>query len=452
MRRCSPLFKKPTRVIAIDFGSNQIRTLLGERTKDGSHSVIGYGTSSSDGAVSKGVIQDMDAARHALHETLEMAHQKTTRIPPKLIAVGLNTPRAETYTKEGILKLKNEEITEEHLYKVLEIAQQGINKSEQELLTSLSSYEWYIDNLGVQQPLGMKANQLKICVHITLVPRAIIENLRSCIENELYSGYSLIYHFIYNPIATALGALTPEDMELGTLIIDMGKTTTNLTLFLEHKLLYASTFDFGTIIMTRDLSNVFKVTFDEADKLIYDYGISEDLIKKDTTTNLSSINPGFLHSPPASHEVKDKPIFLQSALEGFNRNISRIDLEYAIYARAQEMALTLKEEIEKKKFTNLFLRGIVLSGGGAKIKNMDILIGRIFNSPVRIARPQGFPNIPQPVNDPVFATVAGILRHGFVQYNAIQKGHVLQNKKVINQLWNTLSSPFNTIFSKTKRD
>ncbi|HOV33074.1 MAG TPA: cell division protein FtsA [Candidatus Hydrogenedens sp.] len=446
------MFKKPTRVIAIDFGSSQIRTLLGEQTKDGSYSIIGYGTSQSDGAISKGVIQDMEAARHKLREALEMAHQKTTQISPKLIAIGVNTPSAETCTKEGVLKLKNEEITEEHLYEVLEIAQKEINESGRELLTSISSYEFYIDNLGVQQPLGMKANQLKIRVHITLVPRAIIENLRSCIESELYSSYSMIYHFIYNPIATALGSLTPEDMELGTLIIDMGKTTTNLTLLGEHKLIYASTFDFGNIIMSRDLSNVFKVTFEEADKLVYDYGISEELIKKETMINLSPNNSSFSYSSPTKNEVKDKPIFLQSTLEGFNRNISRIDLEGVIYARAQEMILTLKEEIEKKNFKNLFLRGIVLSGGGAKIKNMDMLIGRIFNSPIRIARPQGFPNIPQPINDPVFATVAGILRHGFVQYNSIQRGYAFQNKKVINQLWNSLSSPFKTIFSKTKRD
>ncbi len=446
------MFKKPARIIAIDFGSSRIRVFLGEQTKDNNCSIIGYGTSSSDGAISKGVIQDMDAARHALREALEMAHQKTSQIPPRLIAIGLNTPRTETYTKEGVLKLKNEEITEEHLYKVLEIAQQEINKSEQELLTSIPSYEWYIDNLGVQQPLGMKANQLKIRVHITLVPRAIIENLRSCIENELYLNYSVPYHFIYNPIATALGSLTSEDMELGTLIIDIGKTTTNLTLFSDHKLLYASTFDFGTIFMSRDISAMFKVTFDEANKLIHDYGISEELIKKNIMLNLSSNNPISSYPYPSTNEGKNSPIYLQSALEGFNRNIPRIELEGVIFARAQEMILTLKEEIEKKKFTSSFLRGIVLAGGGAKLKNIDILTGKIFNAPVRIARPQGFPNLPQPVNDPEFATVAGILRHGFAHYNAIQKGYVLQNRKIVSQLWNTLSFPFKTIFSQIKKD
>ncbi len=450
MGRCKALFNKTIQIIAIDFGSNSIRVLLGEQSKDGNFNIIGHGVAPSAGAISKGLIQDMDSARHALREALKMAQQKTNLIPPKLISIGINTPRAETHTKEGILELKNQEITDEHLYQAFHLAQQQINKSDKDLLTSVHSYEWYIDNLSVQQPLGMKAEQLKIRVHFTIIPKVIIENLKSCVESELHPGYSVIDHFVYNPIATALGSLTPEEMELGTLLIDMGKTTTNLIMFSDHKLIYTSTFDFGTIFMSRDVSAVFKINFEEAHKLICDYGISEDLINKYIKSNIPISNT--LISPDLiSNELRNKPIALQSVLEGFNKNVPKIELEGVIFARAQEMMTILKKEIEKKDLTQSLLRGIVLAGGGAKLKNMDVLIGKIFNAPVRIAKPQyTIPNIPQPVNNPEFATVAGILRHGFSHYNAIQKGQSLQNKKIIGQMWNTLTSTLKSILPKQK--
>jgi len=440
--RYKALFKKSTQIIAIDFGSNNIRVLLGEQTKDGDFSIIGYGTAPSSSAISQGLIQDMDSARHALRKALTMTQQKVNSISPKLISIGINTPRAETHTKEAKLELKNEEITDEHLYKVFNMAQQQINKSDKDLLTSVNSYEWYIDNFAVQQPLGMRAEQLKIRVHFTIIPKVIIENLKSCVESELHPSYSVIDHFVYNPIATAIGSLTPEEMELGTLLIDIGKSTINLIMFSEHKLIDTSTFDFGTVFMSRDVSAVFKINFEEAHKLICDYGISEELINKYVKSNLPigniPLSPSLI-----SNELRTKPISLQSVLDGFNKNVSKIELEGVIFARAQEMITTLKKEIDKKDLTQSLLRGIVLAGGGANLQNMNILIEKIFNAPVRIAKPQyAIPNIPQPVNNPEFATVAGILRHGFSHYNAIQKGQIFQNKKIINQLWVSLISPF----------
>ncbi|MGC8738350.1 MAG: cell division protein FtsA [Candidatus Hydrogenedens sp.] len=436
------MFNKRIQIIAIDFGSNNIRVLIGEQTKDGNISIIGHGTAPSSGAISRGLIQEMDSARHALHEALSMAQQKTYSISPKLIAIGINTPRAETYTKEGTLDLKNEEISFEHLQKVFTIAQQQVPKSDKDLLNSLYSFEWYIDNFLVKYPLGMKAEQLKIRVHFTIIPKVIIENLKSCADSELHPSYSVMEYFVYNPIATAIGSLTPEEMELGTLLIDIGKTTTNLTLFSGHKLIYASTFDFGTIFISRDVSSVFKIDFEEAHKLICDYGISEELINKYIKSNLPigniPLSPSLI-----SNELRGKPISLQTVLDGFNKNVSKIELEGVIFARVQEMITTLKKEIEKKDLTQSLLRGIVLAGGGANLQNMNILIEKIFNTPVRIAKPQyAIPNIPQSINNPEFATVVGILRDGFSYYHANKKRQVFQNKKIISQLWITLISPF----------
>ncbi|MCA1901329.1 MAG: hypothetical protein LDL53_03795 [Candidatus Hydrogenedens sp.] len=447
------LFQKPIRVIAIDFGSNAIRVLIGEQNKEGSIVILGYGTSPTESAISKGIIQDIDATRQALHHAISMAYQKNNKVPPKLISIGINTPRAETQTKEGVVRLKNEEITEEHMYQAFDMAQRELNKHEKELITSVTSYEWYIDNIGVSQPLGMKANQLKIRLHATLIPKVIIENIRNCIESVLTPTHSVIDHFIYSPIATALGSLTPEEFELGALIIDLGKTTTNMAVFSEHKLLYASTFDFGTIFLTRDVTALLKVTFDEANKLIYDYGISSELINNPNiaspaVSELKNISGSTLS---LSSERKNNPVHLQSALDGFSRNIPKMELEGVIFARAQEMVHTLKQEIDIKKLENTFIGGVVLAGGGAQLKNFDILVKKCFNTPVRIARPLGIQNIPQSINNSEFATVVGILKHGFTQYNAIQKGTVFQHKRIANQFFHFLTSPKKLFTSKKKR-
>jgi len=121
-------------------------------------------------------------------------------------------------------------------------------------------------------------------------------------------------------------------------------------------------------------------------------------------------------------------------IEGTNgrndKNINQKDLSLIIEPRMKEIFHLVKNEISKANHTD-YTFGIVLTGGGSKLKNIQELAEEIFNMPIRIGKPNLINGIESIINDPRYATTIGIVNYAS------------SDKKTISELINTNNKPKN---------
>ncbi|MEI4573119.1 cell division FtsA domain-containing protein, partial [Klebsiella pneumoniae] len=72
---------------------------------------------------------------------------------------------------------------------------------------------------------------------------------------------------VLEALASGLGVLTQEEMELGTAVADIGGGSTDLAIFTGGSISYSCVIPVGGALVTSDLSKLLKTTPEEAERL-----------------------------------------------------------------------------------------------------------------------------------------------------------------------------------------
>ena len=397
---------------AVDFGSQNVRVLIAHQGDDGGIQLLGHGAHPSRGCMSQGVIQDLNAAQLALKRALAAAEKEAGTKVASLFC-GVNGKNIDTFIREGQVKLEREEVELPDLQEALDQASRDILAPGKCVLSSVTSQEWYVDELRVADPIGIRGSILKTRVHFAQLPSAIKDNLHTCIESQ---GRELEDE-VFMPIAAAHGCLTPEDMELGVAVMDMGRTTTGVALFRDRRILATQSFEWGGFHITRDVAAGLQVSFEEANELIMEYGLPKSLIQDGAGGNDATPQPD-------SAENRGTHIKLKSAVHGAPSIVDRAELDDIVYERSNELMTKIHQYLHARGLTKNLVRGIVLTGGAASILNQATLAETIFKVPARVGLPEGIDVLPQSVNTPEFVPLTGVVRHGFAYRAAVRSGRI----------------------------
>ncbi len=401
---------KADTVGVIDFGSREIRVLIARKNDDGSIQVLGHGVAPGHGSVSQGVIQDLHATQVALNRALASA-EKEARTKVGSLFCGVNGKNVETFIREGKVKLEREIVEQQHLDEALDIASREILSPGKRITSSISAQEWYVDELRVIDPIGIRGHVLKTRVHFARLPAVIEDNIISCIE----SAHRELEDFIFLPLASALGCLTPEDMELGVAVLDLGRSTTGLAVYRDHRILGTQCFEWGGYHITRDVAAGLQVSFEEADELISEYGISDESIRAEASTG---------EDETPRRDERTARIKLKTVVPGAESIVERRELDEIIFERAKELLVKVRQYLHSRGMMKNLVRGVVFTGGTAAIKNHVALAEAVFQVPCRLGLPHAVEVIPQGVKGPEFSAAVGIVRHGFDFRDAARNGRV----------------------------
>lgn len=408
----SGLAKRGEIVGAVDFGSRDVRVLIARRGEDGAIQIIGHGIAPGRGCISQGVIQDLNAAQTALKRALTAAEKEAGVRAPSLFC-GVHGKNVETFVREGNVKLEKEVVELAHLQEALDTAARDVLSPGKRIVSSITAQEWYVDELRVSDPVGIRGSVLKTRVHFALLPSVIEDNLDTCIE----SLGKEVEDVVFLPLAAALGCLTPEDMDLGVAVLDMGRTTTGVAVYRDRRILATQCFDWGGFHMTRDVAAGLQVSFEEAVELILEYGISERLIRKESDAEETG-------STGAEEENRSASLKLKSNVRGAPSIVQRSELDMIVFERSKELLTKIRQFLHARGLAKSLVRGVVLTGGCAAIRNQAALAEAVFQVPARVGMPDGIDVLPQPVNAPEFVPVLGVVRHGFEYRNAMRRGRI----------------------------
>jgi cell division protein FtsA len=79
--------------------------------------------------------------------------------------------------------------------------------------------------------------------------------------------------------------------------------------------------------------------------------------------------------------------------------------------------------------------GLVLTGGGAKLGGLVAVAEEMFALPVRVGIPTGLAEMGETLPDPAFATVVGLVIHGY-RVRLLRDPH--PSAGLLGKLWNSL--------------
>jgi len=325
---------------------------------------------------------------------------------------GINGKNVETFIREGKVTLEQEIVEPAHMKEALDMASRDILAPGKCVISSITAREWYVDELRVIDPIDIRGQVLAIRVHFARLPAVIADNLASCVESQRRELEDLIFL----PLASALGCLTPEDMDLGVAVLDIGHSTTGLAVYRDHRILDTRSFEWGGNHITRDVAAGLQVSFEEADELIVEYGIPEDRIRPDVDDPNGD-------APP--QKARKTHIKLRDAVSGARAIVERSELDEIVFERAEELlAKEVRRHLRDRGLMDHLVRGVVLTGGASRLRNYVALAEAVFQMPCRVGAPDAVDVLPHAVSAPEFSAAAGVVRHAFEYRDAVRQGRI----------------------------
>ena len=243
------------------------------------------------------------------------------------------------------------------------------------------------------------------------VDALVIESSSSHVKNISKGSYQAnieIDDLVLEPLAGARAVLSKKQKELGVVLINIGGGTTSMAVYEEGDLIHTVILPIGAGHITNDIAIGLRTSIDVAEKIKLEYGsaLSRDVNKKEGI-DLSQID---------------------SQEEGV---VSRHHVAEIIEARSEEIFSLVQKELKLIGKAGLLPSGAVLIGGGAKMTHIVELAKEVLGLPTQIGFPQGFGGILDKVDDPSFATVAGLILWGQQQASIAPEGFMAGKAKDI---------------------
>ncbi|TSC56652.1 MAG: cell division protein FtsA [Parcubacteria group bacterium Gr01-1014_18] len=374
-------------ITGIDVGSRSVRVVVGqripEREKGSALQVIGVSECPSEG-ISKGVIKSIEDAVSSISLCLEKA-ERMAGVPIEHSYISISGAHVISQTSKGVIAVSKAdgEIHEEDVDRVIEAAQAVATPPNYEILHVIPKFFTIDSQSGIKDPIGMTGVRLEVEAQIILGLSSQIKNLTKAI----YRTGVDIDDLVLGSLAGSESVLTKRQKELGVGLLNMGGATTALVVFEEGEVLHSAVLAVGSDHITADIAIGLRTSFDVAEqiKILYGCALPEE-IDKDEKISLKE--------------------FTQEDV-----NYSRRQIASIIEARLEEIYEMVDRELRKINRSGLLPAGIVLSGGGAKLKGSLEVAKRKFRLPATIGYPELATSI-EKLNDPAYAVAVGLVLWG----------------------------------------
>src|SRR4051812_42027479 len=202
-------------IVGLDIGTTKIACIAGEVTEDGVD-IIGIGSARSSG-LRRGSINNIDATvgaiRQAVDEAENMAGCEITTV-----YAAISGPMVRGLNKNGIVAVKDKEIREADVSRVIEAARAVAIPMDKGVVHVLPQQYVVDDQDGIRDPLGMAGVRLEAKVHIVTAPRAATENVIKCANR----CNLIVADIVLESLASAHAVLDDDEKELGVALVDVG--------------------------------------------------------------------------------------------------------------------------------------------------------------------------------------------------------------------------------------
>lgn len=369
-------------IVALDIGTTKICTLVAEVDHNRQVNIVGVGTSPSRG-MKKGVVVNIDEAAQAIAQSVRKC-ERLSGVAIQSALVGVTGAHIHSVNRRGVVAVSPNaaEITDQDVERAMEVARVQAIDNDREIIHVLPRAYILDGQDGVRDPVGMAGRRLEAEMHIITGGTTSVSNLVRCVNR---AGLQ-IDDLILQPLASSEAVLTPAEKEIGVAVVDIGGGTTDIAVFSDGEVYHTGVVSMAGNHITNDLTLGLRAPFHDAELIKLRYG----------TAYSSDVGPGETLEIP-TYDYPDGEL------------ISRRLVAEIIESRVQEIFSLVDVELARAGFDRRLPAGVMLVGGTAELREIQILGREVLGLPVRVGIPSGAIGLTDTIMRPAYATAIGLL-------------------------------------------
>ena len=377
-------------VVGLDIGTSKVSAMVGEILPGqdqaaGTLKIVGMGQASTAG-MRRGVVVDIEALvqsiQSALKEAELMADCSITRV-----ITGITGSHIRGQNSAGMVAIKDREVAPNDVMRVIETAK-AVNIPADQRLLLVEPQEFIIDGQEVRQPVGMSGIRLETKVHIVTGAQTAAENVIKCVRRCGLEVDALVLH----PLASSHAVLTPDEKELGVVLVDIGAGVTDVAIYTGGSIRHTAIIPIAGELITSDIAMALRTPTKDAEDIKIEHGVAKQL--------LAGV---------------DERLEVPGLGDRGPRMLSRQALAGVIEPRVEEIFSLVQQVVRESGYEEVLSSGVVLTGGASLMPGMVELGEDIFLKPVRLGLPQYSGPLADMARSPRNSTAMGLLLEALTQ-------------------------------------
>mgnify|MGYP003747173827 CR=1 FL=1 len=375
-------------VAAVDLGASKVACFImksdGVRRNDRTLTTAGVGYVQSRG-VKAGSIVNLDEASDAIARAVERA-ELVAGVSVQGVTVATSGGQLASHRVFGKVSIGARPIADNDLVRAIQAALAQV-KLPGRRAAHILPIAWQVDSHGgVRDPRSMFGRSLGVELLVVSVSEAVFQTLGACVER----AHLQFDGVVAAPFASALAALEEDEMDLGSVCIDMGGGSTSAAVFAGGSLVHVETVPVGGQHVTADIARGLSTSIAGAERIKTLHGSAIASANEDRE---------MIEAPPRGDDPGAGPVIAPRSL-----------LKGIIAPRVEETLELLRDRLRASGAPVEPGAGIVLTGGASQLAGVREVCVRVFDRPVRLGRPRRVPHLADAASGPAFCAAAGVLQ------------------------------------------
>jgi cell division protein FtsA len=365
--------------VGIDIGTTTVRCVVGHiDSSTGAPTIVGI-AQIPNGGMRKGVIAHLTGPAEAIDTALGEA-ERMSGYQVSAASFSINGSHILSTKADGMIAVgaMDHEIVHDDISRIEEVATLGKIPANREIL-DVVPHSYRLDGQdNIKDPIGMTGTRLEINANVVSALAPHIANLQKTADMVKVHVNAIIP----SVLAAARAVLNEQQIENGVAVIDLGGSTTSIAIFEEGDLQYVSVVPVGGSNITNDLAIGLKTDPEIAEKV------------------------KVTHASATARKAVDT-ISLKYEKEDYIFNSS--DIDEIVEARLDEIFDAVQKELKKAGRAGQLPNGVVLTGGGAKLKGIAEYAKEKLGLAARVGKASGYGGVAENIEEPQFAAAVGLM-------------------------------------------
>ena len=339
-------------IAAIDLGTSHMVGMVGTKNATGALSIIAYEVENSGTCIRRGCVYNVKETASKIKRLILKLENKLggTKIGQVYVGLGGQSLRSIEHTVCKVLGTGGVEEIIDSLY-------QECKDYRPDMLTVLDvvSPSYFLDDKPESNPVGVPCSRIEARYKLIVGRPSLKLNIVNSISEQAKIEIAGI---LVSPLALGDVVLSDNEKDLGCALIGFGAGVTTISVYKGGKLASLSVVPFGGNLITKDITNL-RVVESEAERLKITYGSAKADRDNDMTIQVSLADGMGL------------------------REIKLAELNGVIEARMDEILENVYARLEATGLMSVLGAGIVITGGGAALKNLPAVMSERLKMEVR---------------------------------------------------------------------